>query len=259
MNDTPELAGKTALITGAARGIGLAIAHALASRGCAVAIQDIDLDEARKQVELLKSQGHRALALGGDISDTSLPSQLIDATTKEFSALDILINNAGIQSTQPWQNLTIEQFDRTFHANVAAPILLSQLAAPIFIQQKWGRIINIGSGQHLRGNPRMLDYAMSKAAIANMTEALARDLGPHNVTVNNIAPGYFDTLRNAHHFPTELTSSAAHRASRSNALDSPRTSRAWRSTCAATRDRTSPDRTSWSMGGCTFETRTGAA
>ena len=203
MNQTSEFAGKVALITGAARGIGLAIAQTLAPRGYSVAIQDIDLQEARVQVEALQSQGHRALALGGDISDTSLPPTLIEATTKEFSGLHILINNAGIQKGQPWQKVTLEQFDRTFHANVAVPMLLSQLAAPIFIQQKWGRIINIGSGQYLRGNPHMLDYAMSKAALANMTEALARDLGPHNITVNNIAPGYFDTQRNIPNFPTE--------------------------------------------------------
>jgi glucose 1-dehydrogenase len=203
MNHATELEGKVALITGAARGIGLAIAQALAARGCAVAIQDIDLTETRKQVQELKSKGHRALSLGGDISDMSLPAQLMQSTNTEFAGLHILINNAGIQNSQPWQNVTIEQFDRTFHANVAAPMLLSQLAAPIFIKQKWGRIINIGSGQHLSGNPRMLDYAMSKAAMANMTQALARDLGPHNITVNNIAPGYFDTLRNERNFPTE--------------------------------------------------------
>ena len=198
-----ELEGKVALITGAARGIGLAVGRALAEAGCAVAIQDIDLAEATKQVERMKSDGHRALALGGDISDMSLPREFVDRTAAELGGLHILVNNAAIQKNQDWKQRSLEDFDRTFHANVAAPMLLAQLAAPIFIRQRWGRIINIGSCQQLSGNPQMLDYSMAKAALATMTQGMAKDLGPHNVTVNCIAPGYFDTLRNAHHFKSE--------------------------------------------------------
>jgi NAD(P)-dependent dehydrogenase (short-subunit alcohol dehydrogenase family) len=198
-----ELSDKVCLVTGAARGIGLAIAQALANAGCAVAIQDIDFDEATMQIESLKQLGHRAVALGGDICDLSLAPDLIAQTVKQLGGLHILINNGAVQKNQDWKTLTVQDFDRTFHANVAMPMLLSQIAAPIFVGQKWGRIINIGSIQQDSGNPRMLDYAMSKSALLSMTQAIAKDLGPHGVTVNCIAPGYFDTLRNAHHFTSE--------------------------------------------------------
>jgi NAD(P)-dependent dehydrogenase (short-subunit alcohol dehydrogenase family) len=198
--DAPDfrLERRVALVTGAARGIGLAIVHALAWAGCAVAIQDLDLAEAKQRArELNRAAGAgRAIALGGDIENPSLAEKLVRRTVRSLGGLHILVNNASVQSRQRWTKLDVKEFDRTFHANVATPMRLCQQAEPIFRRQRWGRILNIGSIQQKEGNEDMLAYAMSKAALKNMTIALARDLAPDGVTVNLLAPGYFNTARN---------------------------------------------------------------
>ena len=196
--DAPDfkLNGRVALITGAGRGIGLGIADALASAGCAVAIQDLDLDVAQREVERIEKAGGRAVALGGDITNLALAAQLVRDTVKHLGGLHILINNASIQSSQSWTKVDQALFDREMHANLFTPIRLCQEAEPILRQQRWGRIINVGSIQQLTGNETMLVYAMGKAALENMTFALARDLAGDGVTVNNLAPGYFHTIRN---------------------------------------------------------------
>lgn len=201
--DNFDLSERVALLTGAGRGIGLAIAQALSSAGCAVAIQDIDLDVAQREVEQLKKNGARAIALGGDLSDLSLPQSLVEQTVKHLGRLHILVNNGSIQFHKHWTELSVNDFDKILHADVWVPLRLSQLVAPIFKQQKWGRIINIGSIQQIDGNPVMLPYSMAKAALVNQTQALAKDLGHDNITVNLIAPGYFDTLRNQKNFKSE--------------------------------------------------------
>jgi NAD(P)-dependent dehydrogenase (short-subunit alcohol dehydrogenase family) len=191
-----SLKDRIALITGAGRGIGLGIARALASAGCAVAIQDLDLDVAREAADALQKSGVRAIALGGDITRAALAPKLIRDTFKKLGGLHILINNASIQSTQHWTKLVQKEFQRTMQANLFTPIRLCQEAEPILRKQRWGRIVNVGSIQQMTGNETMLAYAMSKAALENMTIALARDFAADGVTVNNLAPGYFHTLRN---------------------------------------------------------------
>lgn len=198
-----SLKGKIALVTGAGRGIGLAIATAFASAGAHVAIQDLDLDVAEKQVHELKAKGIRALALGGDVSDLPVVQPLVEQTVEALGGLHILVNNAAIQGNAPWETLGAGEVERQYRANVIAPLLLCQKAAPVFRKQQWGRIINVGSIQQLRGTPSMLAYSMSKAALWNLTTGLAVDLGKDQVTVNLIAPGYFDTYRNRKQFQTE--------------------------------------------------------
>jgi NAD(P)-dependent dehydrogenase (short-subunit alcohol dehydrogenase family) len=197
-----DLTGRVALITGAGRGIGMGMAHALAAYGCAVAIQDIELDVARETAAGLEKSGARALALGGDITDLSLPAQLIEQTQRELGGLHILINNAAIQKEEPWLQMLPDEFEREWRANLIAPVLLCQLAVPIFRTQKWGRIISLGSIQGKGGNSGALAYAMSKAALENMTKGIARDLGGDGITVNMISPGYYNTWRNRDQFQT---------------------------------------------------------
>ena len=192
-----SLDGRVALVTGAARGIGWAIVCALVSAGCSVAIQDVDLAEAKKRAREVNDAGAaHAIALGGNIQSPALAEKLVAQTVKSLGGLHILVNNGSVQSRQRWTELSVKEFDRTFHANVATPMRLCAAAEPIFRRQRWGRILNIGSIQQRSGNENMLAYAMSKIALANMTIALARDLMSAGITVNMIAPGYFNTLRN---------------------------------------------------------------
>lgn len=197
-----DLAGRVALITGAGRGIGLGIAQALAAHGGAVTIQDIDLSVAESEAEQIRATGGRAIAIGGDIRDLSLPAKAVDEAVKQLGGIHILINNASTQSVQDWLDVTPEEIERTFRADVTSPILFAQAAVPYFRQQRWGRVLNVGSIQGLRGNPDMLPYAMAKAALENMTRALARRHASEGITANLIAPGWFNTYRNRGDFQT---------------------------------------------------------
>jgi len=191
-----DLTGKVALITGAARGIGLAIARQLSELGCSVAIHDIELDLARQEASRLPN----AIGLGGDISDLAAVEMLIPDTFSQLEGLHILVNNAGIQFSQPFEDHPPDEIDRVLRGNLHATIRLCQQAVPIFKSQSWGRILSIGSIQGRTGVATMLPYSMSKAALNNLTTGLARELGEWGVTVNCIAPGWFNTLRNKDHF-----------------------------------------------------------
>jgi NAD(P)-dependent dehydrogenase (short-subunit alcohol dehydrogenase family) len=195
--------GRIALITGAGRGIGLAIARALASVGCAVAIQDIELSIAQAEVDRLKADGAKAVSLGGDLADLSLAQRTVRETVDALGGLHVLVNNGSIQATKQWTKVTAEEAERQHRANVMTPMLLCQQAAPIFKKQAWGRIVNLGSVQQRTGNPDMLPYSMSKAALVHLTTALAKDLAPDGITVNTLAPGYYNTFRNQADLGTE--------------------------------------------------------
>jgi NAD(P)-dependent dehydrogenase (short-subunit alcohol dehydrogenase family) len=195
--------GRAALITGAGRGIGLAIARALAAAGCAVAIQDVEFDIAQAEVERLCAGGAKAVALGGDLADLAFAARVTAEAVAALGGLHVLVNNGSIQATKHWTTVTPEDAERQHRANVVTPLLLCQHVAPIFKNQKWGRIVNIGSVQQRSGNPEMLPYSMSKAALAHLTTALAKDLARDGITVNTIAPGYYNTFRNRDALGTE--------------------------------------------------------
>ncbi len=203
--DAPNLRldGKVALVTGAGRGIGVGIAHALASAGCAVAIQDIDIEVAQSSADKISAEtGSDVVALGGDITDLSLPARAVHQTLDALGGLHILVNNAAIQQEKNWTQFTVEEITRQVNADFISPVLFCQQVAPIFRRQKFGRIINIGSIQQRVGNPDMLPYSMSKAALENLTRGLARVLAPDGITVNLLNPGYYNTYRNRDQFKT---------------------------------------------------------
>lgn len=198
-----DLSGRVALITGAGRGLGLGMALGLAKHGAAVAIQDIELPVAREAAERIVKEGGRAIALGGDVTDLSICPGLVEQTVAQLGGIHILINNAAIQKRLPWYEMTPEQAMTIWTANLLTPWELCKLVRPHFIRQKWGRIINISSVQSRNRVEQMLAYAMSKAALEYFTRAVARELGPHGVTINGIAPGWMDTHRNRHDWKSE--------------------------------------------------------
>ena len=204
ISSSTELQGRCALVTGAGRGIGLAIAQRLAESGCAVAIQDIDQEvAARAAAGIAAETGARAVAIGGDATDQNSGHAWVEETLAGLGGLHILINNAAIQKEGSWLDLNREDIERQVRADFVLPILLCQQVVPLMRRAGWGRIVNVGSIQQKAGNPQMLAYAMSKAALENMTRALGRELAGENITVNLIAPGYIDTFRNQKNFQHE--------------------------------------------------------
>lgn len=197
-----DLTGRVALITGAGRGIGFGMARGLAAYGCAIAIQDIELGVAEEAAAKIEESGGRAIALGGDAGDLKLLEEWLATIEEQLGGIHCLINNAAIQHEVSWLEETFDEFEREWRVNLLSPVRLCQLCVPIFKAQKWGRIINIGSIQGKGGNPNMMPYSMSKAALENMTKGLARELGEHGITVNMISPGYFNTWRNRDQFQT---------------------------------------------------------
>lgn len=187
------LEGKKALVTGGSRGIGAAIVERLAREGADVALTYVSKpDAAEAVVQGAQRYGGRAIAIQADSADAAAVAAAVEKTYAEFGGLDILVNNAGIAAIAPVDELTLDDFDRTFAINVRGVFVASQAAAKRM--RAGGRIINIGSCNAERmpfaGGAA---YAMSKSALQGLVKGLARDLGPREITVNNIQPGPVDT------------------------------------------------------------------
>ncbi len=196
MSTTPSLAGKVALVTGASRGIGAAIARRLAADGAAVAITySASPEKAEEVVKSIEAAGGKAIAIQADASDAEAVRASVTRTVADLGRLDILVNNAGIALMAPLADLSEADFDRTFSVNVKALFVATQEAAKHL--PDGGRVIHIGSvNSDSAPFPGLTAYSMSKGAVASMTRALARDLGPRGITVNNIQPGPVDTDMN---------------------------------------------------------------
>ena len=195
-----KLTGKVALVTGGSRGIGAAIAHALADDGADVAISyAASAAKADEVVAALKKKGVRAGAFKADQGKTDEVRDLVARVNKDFGRLDILVNNAGVfvmgQVQDQARGNSVEEFDRLFAVNVGGVVSAVRAAVPHM--SKGGRIISIGSvvGE-ARPNPGIADYSASKAALLGYTRGWARDLGPKSITVNTVQPGPIDTDMN---------------------------------------------------------------
>jgi 3-oxoacyl-[acyl-carrier protein] reductase len=192
----PPLEGKVALVTGGSRGIGAAIAKRLAQDGADVAITYASSpDQAEEVASAIRSAGRRGLAFHADSADTTAVGAAVAATARSLGRLDVLVNNAGVAVIRPFDQLTLDDFDRLVHVNVRGVFVASQEAARHMTSG--GRIIMIGSvnAERMPFEGGSL-YAMTKAAVAGLTRGLARDLGPRGITVNNVQPGPVATEMN---------------------------------------------------------------
>jgi len=186
-----ELKNKTAIITGAGRGIGEGIALALARVGANVVVNDRNLNNANKVANKIISEGGNAMGFEADVTNKASLDAMVDATVKKYGAVDIWVNNAGIESLpRLMKDIPEEQWDRTMSVNLKGVFLGCQAAVPQMMKQEKGRIINIGSsaGQRMTffGSA---DYTVSKHGVSGLTLHLAWELADSNITVNTICPG----------------------------------------------------------------------
>lgn len=188
-----DLNGQIALVTGAARGLGRAISLALAAAGADVALglrsQQADAGLA-KEIEAL---GRRCLPLQMDMTNLDQITKAVDDTVAHFGRLDILVNNAGVAPGNPAESVREEDFDFTLAINLKGTFFASQAAGRVMIRQQSGRIINMSSQAGFAALPGESVYCMTKAGIAHLTKCLAIEWGPHNITVNAVAPTFIHT------------------------------------------------------------------
>ena len=188
-----DLQGSTALVTGAARGLGRAISLALAHAGADVALGLRDVSTGSDLARDIQSLGRKALPLQMDISKLDQISPAVNQAATHFGKLDILVNNAGIAPGNLAENVTEEDFDATVAINLKGTFFASQAAAQIMIRQNYGRIINMSSQAGFAALPTESVYCMTKAGIAHLTKCLAVEWGKYNITVNAVAPTFIHT------------------------------------------------------------------
>ena len=187
-----KLAGKVALVTGASKGIGAAIAKTLAKQGAAVVVNYASSKSgAEAVITEIEDAGGRALSVQADVSKAAEAKVLLDATISAFGRLDILVNNSGVYEFGPLEAITEDQFHRMFDVNVLGLLLVTQAALPHF--GEGGSIINIGSGVTAITPPQTAVYTASKGAVDVITGVLAKELGPRKIRVNSVNPSLTET------------------------------------------------------------------
>jgi glucose 1-dehydrogenase len=186
-----RLQNKVAIVTGAATGIGQAIATAFAAEGAAVVVDYVGKDGAADQtLQRIKSAGGRAVAMAADVSDSTQAPALIDRAVAEFGRLDILVNNAGIEFKRPFLEFPIELWNKVIAVDLTGPFLCAQAAARQMVKQgNGGRIVNISSIHEDLPMPTNAPYCAAKGGLRMLTRTIAVELAPHKITVNNIGPG----------------------------------------------------------------------
>ena len=189
-----SLSGQVTLVTGAARGIGRAIAETLAADGAEVVVADIDSDEAESTAKAITAAGGRALAAAHDVRSEQSSADVVAGILDRRGRLDILVNNAGVGPRPgPFHMLTADEYDRVMSINARGLFLTTKAATPPMIEQRSGRIIHISSVVAKRASPNILPYAASKWAVIGMTQTMARELAQYDITVNAVCPGVIRT------------------------------------------------------------------
>jgi len=192
-----DLTGRRALIPGSSQGIGFALAAGLAGAGAEIVLNGRDTMKLAEAAETLKAQGANVHQLAFDATDHEGVRAAIDGFEAENGAIDILINNAGMQHRTELENFPADAFERLLQTNVASVFHVGQAVARHMIKRRGGKIINIASVQTALARPGIAPYTATKGAVANLTKGMATDWAQHGLNCNAIAPGYFDTPLNA--------------------------------------------------------------
>ena len=200
---TGTLEGKVALVTGAGRGIGCAIAHKLAIHGARVVVNDIDADTAQRVVDEICTMGGEAIACSGSVSSADFAETFIGTAMREYQDIDIIINNAGYTWDSMIQHMTDEQWYAIMDVHLTAPFRILRAAQPVIRSllnaeraagiNKSRRVVNISSVAGIFGSAGQVNYAVAKAGVEGLTKTIAKEWGRHNVTVNCVAYGYIKT------------------------------------------------------------------
>ena len=201
-----RLKDKVAIVTGAASGIGRAIAKGLAREGAAVVVNDLPgTGGAGEAVREITSAGGRAVAVEADVADLAAHTSLVEAALRNFSRLDILVNNAGLQFREPFLKATPEAWERTVDVNLKGPFFLSQKAAEVMVRAGGGKILNVASIHDTVPLRDRSIYSVTKGGMKLLTKSLAWELAEHKINVNAISPGAISTNMNR-----EVFSNPAH-------------------------------------------------
>ena len=186
-----DLSGRTALVTGASRGIGEAVARLLSRAGASVVVAaGRDTARAEAVADRIREAGGAAAVVVGDVTDPDVPARYVAAAREDFGGLDILVNNAGIWEEADIADLPDVDLARTLDTNLVSVFRLCREAVPLLAESRAGRIVNVSSTASLLGEPRHSPYAASKGGMDALTRSLAVELGPRGITVNSVAPGW---------------------------------------------------------------------
>ena len=183
---------RVAVVTGAARGIGAAIARRLAGQGVAIAAVDLDTDGSARTANAILEAGGRAIAVGADVADEAAARHAVERAAAELGPVTVLVNNAGIIRDNLLFKMSTDDWDAVMNVHLRGAFLMTRAAQAHMIEAKWGRIVNLSSTSAL-GNRGQANYAAAKAGLQGFTKTLALELGKFGVTANAIAPGFIDT------------------------------------------------------------------
>jgi len=185
--------GKVAIVTGASRGIGRSISHALADAGAKIVAVDIDLEATQSMVNELMARGMEALAVQGNVTNPADVESMVTSAIDTFGQIDILVNNAGITRDALLLRMKDDEWDAVLNVNLKGAFLCTRAVAKVMTKQRYGRIVNIASVVGQMGNAGQANYCASKAGLMGLTRSNARELARRNVTVNAVAPGFIAT------------------------------------------------------------------